>query len=156
MRKSSILKIAHMCCSGSNEPCASDVSTNGSGLSCRTVNHVGFGYEDFRCDIHGNIQLLVNTGLDITRQKEAEEEISRSLSLAESAWAESDAMRKATLALTQDLRMDNVLDTLLRSLRDLVPFDSANILLLEADSRLFIAREFPHRECAGDKYPLAV
>jgi len=105
-------------------------------------------------DIHGNIQLLVNTGLDITRQKEAEEEISRSLSLAESAWAESDASRKATLALTQDLRMDNVLDTLLRSLRDLVPFDSANILLLEADSRLFIAREFPHRECTGQKYPL--
>ena len=106
-------------------------------------------------DIHGNIQLLVKTGLDITRQKEAEEEVLRNLCLAESAWAESDAMRKATLALTQDLRMDYVLDTLLRSLRDLVPFESANVLLLEADSRLFIAREFPHSECAGQTHPLA-
>ena len=104
-------------------------------------------------DIHGNIQLLVTTGLDITSQKEAEEEVSRNLSLAESAWAESDAMRKATLALTQDLRMDYVLDTLLFSLRDLVPFESANILLLEADSHLFVAREFPHRECAGQTFP---
>jgi PAS domain S-box-containing protein len=97
-------------------------------------------------DTCGNILRLVGTGLDITRQREAEAEVSRNLSLAESAWAESDAMRKATLALTQDLRMDYVLDTLLRSLRDLVPFESANIFLLEADSHLFVAREFPRNE----------
>lgn len=108
-------------------------------------------------DIRGNVQRLVGTALDITTQKEAEEEVSRNLSLAESAWAESDAMRKATLALTQDLRMDYVLDTLLQSLRDLVPFESANILLLEADSRLFLAREFPHNNSAPPvtKYPAA-
>ena len=52
-------------------------------------------------------------------------------------------MRKATLALTQDLRMDNVLDTLLQSLLELVPYESAQILLLESDSRLFLAREAP-------------
>src|SRR5882724_620762 len=53
-------------------------------------------------------------------------------------------MRKATLALTQDLRMDNVLDTLLQSLVELVPYESAQILLLESDTRLFLAREAPH------------
>jgi PAS domain S-box-containing protein len=100
-------------------------------------------------DVRGNIQRLVVTGLDITAQKEAEEEVQRNLSLAESAWAESDALRKATLALTQDLRMDDVLDTLLESLRELVPFESANIFLLEADSHLFVAREFPHPERAA-------
>jgi|KBSMisStaDraftv2_1062788.scaffolds.fasta_scaffold00251_21 PAS domain S-box-containing protein len=100
-------------------------------------------------DIRGNIQRLVCTGLDITRQKEAEEEVARNLSMAESAWAESDALRKATLALTQDLRMDDVLDTLLESLRALVPFESANIFLLESDSHLFVAREFPHKERAA-------
>ena len=95
-------------------------------------------------DDKGRIRKLVGTALDITTHKQAEEEVARNLSLAESAWAESDAMRKATLALTQDLRMDYVLDTLLQCLRDLVPYESANILLVEADSRLFLAREFPN------------
>jgi len=54
-------------------------------------------------------------------------------------------MRKATLALTQDLRLDSVLDTLLQSLRDLVRYESASIFLVEADSRVFLAREFPRR-----------
>ena len=96
--------------------------------------------------IRGNIQRLVVTALDITSQKEAEEEVARNLSLAESAWAESDALRTATLALTQDLRMDDVLDTLLKSLGELVPFKAANVFLLEAGSHLFVAREFPPRE----------
>lgn len=67
-------------------------------------------------DGKGRIRRLVGTALDITTQKHAEEEVTRNLALAESAWAEVDAMRKATLALTQDLRMDNVWDTLLQSL----------------------------------------
>lgn len=95
-------------------------------------------------DDQGRIRRLVGTALDITTQKVAEEEVARNLSLAESAWAEADAMRKATLALTQDLRLDHVLDTSLQSLRDLVPYESASILLVEADSRVFLAREFPH------------
>jgi len=57
-------------------------------------------------------------------------------------------MRKATLALTQDLCMDNVLDTLLQSLLELVPYESAQILLLESDSRLFLAREAPNSDVA--------
>lgn len=71
-------------------------------------------------------------------------------------------MRKATLALTQDLRMDSVLDTLLQSLLELVPFESAQILLLESDSRLFLAREAPRSgELNGErresvKYPLTL
>jgi PAS domain S-box-containing protein len=97
-------------------------------------------------DREGKIRRLVGTALDITTQKQAEEEIARNLLLAESAWSEADAMRKATLALTQDLRMDNVLDTLLQSLLKLVPYESAQILLLESDTRLFLAREAPRSE----------
>jgi len=109
-------------------------------------------------DSQGRILRLVGTALDITTQKQAEEEVSRNLSLAESAWAESDAMRKATLALTQDLRMDCVLDTLLQCLRDLVPYESANILLVEADSRLFLARESAHNDSSipVSRYPAAL
>lgn len=94
-------------------------------------------------DNQGRIRRLVGTVLDITGQKHAEEEVTRNLALAKAAWAEADAMRVATLALTQDLRMDNVLDTLLDSLAGLVPYESAQILLVESDSRLFLARGAP-------------
>jgi transcriptional regulator with GAF, ATPase, and Fis domain len=106
----------------------------------------------------GNICRLVGTVLDITMQKRAEEEVARNLSLAETARAEADAMRKATMALTQDLRMDNVLDTLLQSLFELVPYDSAQILLLESDSLVFVAREAPRSDSVKQaaKYPLTL
>ncbi len=109
-------------------------------------------------DGKGRIRRLVGTALDITRQKRAEEEVARNLSLAESAWSEADAMRKATLALTQDLRMDNVLDTLLQSLMELVPYESAQILLVESESRLFLAREAPRPDATNQavKYPLTL
>ncbi|MBS1852787.1 MAG: PAS domain S-box protein [Acidobacteria bacterium] len=95
-------------------------------------------------DDRGRIRRLVGTALDITTQKRTEDAVARNLALAESAWAEADAMRTATLALTQDLRLDCVLDTLLQSLRDLVQYQSATVLLVEADARVFLAREFPH------------
>ena len=109
-------------------------------------------------DDQGKIRRLVGTVLEITTQKQAEEEVARNLSLAESAWCEADAMRKATLALTQDLRMDSVLDTLLQSLLELVPYESAQILLLESDSRLFVAREAPRSDAAKPAvdYPLTL
>jgi PAS domain S-box-containing protein len=92
-------------------------------------------------DEDGNICRLVGTAQDITGQKHAEEQVAKNLTLAESAWAESEALRKATLALTQDLRMDIVLDALLQSLSDLVSCECARIWLLEGDTRLFVARE---------------
>lgn len=107
-------------------------------------------------DDKGRIRRLVGTALDITTQKQAEEDVARNLALAESACSEADAMRKATLALTQDLRMDNVLDTLLQSLLELVPYESAQILLRESDARLFLAREAPRPDPTKQvtKYPL--
>ncbi len=81
---------------------------------------------------------------DITQRRRAEEAMGKNLALAKSAWLEADAQRKATLALTQDLRMNFVLDTLLETLSQLVPFEAAQVLLLETDSKLFLAREvFP-------------
>ena len=94
-------------------------------------------------DDRGRIRRLVGTVLDITNQKHAEEEVTKNLSLAKAAWAEADAMREATLALTQDLKMDNVLDTLLHSLAGLIPYEAAQILFVESDSRLFVARAAP-------------
>jgi PAS domain S-box-containing protein len=92
-------------------------------------------------DSAGVVRRLVGTAQDISARKSAEEEISRNLDRAESAGAEADAFRKTTLALTQNLSMDYVLDTLLQSLLKLVPCESARILLVEAGARLFLARE---------------
>jgi transcriptional regulator with GAF, ATPase, and Fis domain len=89
----------------------------------------------------GIVRRLVGTAQDISARKSAEEEIARNLDRTESAGAEADAFRKTTLALTQNLSMDYVLDTLLQSLLKLVPCDSARVLLVEAGTRLFLARD---------------
>jgi PAS domain S-box-containing protein len=78
---------------------------------------------------------------DVTQRRRAEEAMERSLVLARSARQEADAQRLATLALTQDLRMNYVLDTLLQTLHQLVPYEAAQVLLLETDTKLFLARE---------------
>ena len=80
---------------------------------------------------------------DITERRRAEDAVSQSLAVARSAWKEADALRKATLALTQNLRLDAVLDTLFETLATLIPYEVAQVLLLETDSRLFLVREAP-------------
>lgn len=54
--------------------------------------------------------------------------------------------------------MDYVLDTLLQSLREIVPYDHAHILLREADSRMFMAREAPQNAKTRpiSKYPMTL
>jgi PAS domain S-box-containing protein len=79
----------------------------------------------------GKITRVVGTALDITAQKKAEEQVAVNLAMAKSAWVEEEALRKATLALTQDLHMDSVMDALLRSLAELVPYTSARVLVAE-------------------------
>jgi PAS domain S-box-containing protein len=107
-------------------------------------------------DSSGAVHRLVGTAQDITARKSAEEQMARNLALAEAARAEADALRKTTLALTQNLSMDYVLDTLLESLLGLVPCDSAQVLLAETEDRLFLARERRSRQDAhrSHKSPL--
>lgn len=109
-------------------------------------------------DSAGTVRRLVGTAQDVSARKSAEEQIARNLDIAEAARAEAEAFRKTSLALTQNLRMDEVLDTLLRSLLQLVPYDSAQILLVEADTRLFLAREAQNSELSQPipKFPLTL
>jgi PAS domain S-box-containing protein len=96
-------------------------------------------------DHSGKILRLVGTAQEITAQKQAEDQVVRNLAKAESAWAEAEALRKATLSLTQDLRMDFVMDTLLRSLAEIVPYTCARVLVPEGG---------PHWLAVGEKlYP---
>ena len=79
----------------------------------------------------GKVSRLVGTALEITAQREAEEQVATNLAMARSAWAEAEALRKATLSLTGDLRMDFVMDALLKSLAELIPYTCARVLVPE-------------------------
>lgn len=79
---------------------------------------------------------LVGTALEITAQKEAEDRVAENLALAKSAWAEADALRRATVGLTEDLRMDFVLGALLQSLADLIPYTCARVLIPEGGAHV--------------------
>jgi GAF domain-containing protein len=86
---------------------------------------------------------FVGFALDVTDRKRAEFEAKQNLAAAEAAHSETEALRKATLALTQNLSMSMVLDTLLDCLRDLVPYDSAAVVLSEDNVNLYVGRQFP-------------
>jgi PAS domain S-box-containing protein len=86
---------------------------------------------------------LVGTAQDITSRKQAEMQISKHLDAAEAARAEAEALRRSTLALSQNLAMDSVLDTLLQCILDLIPFETGTVLFAEGGSDLMVAREAP-------------
>jgi len=99
---------------------------------------------------NGAIHRLAGTVQDVSTRKLADVQIAKHLADAEAARdeadaarAEAEALRKATLALTQNLRMDVVLDTLLACVFDTIPYERASVILAEADGRLFVAREHP-------------
>jgi len=80
---------------------------------------------------------------DVTERTHAEMKIIEQLHAVEAARTEAEVLRKATLALSQNLAMDSVLDTLLHCISELVPFDKATVLFVEDGANLMIAREAP-------------
>ncbi len=109
-------------------------------------------------DAGGKIRRLVGTVLEITAQKEAEEQVAANLALAKSAWAEAEALRKATLSLTEDLRMDFVMDALLRSLEELVPYTCARVLIPEGGPHVLALgeRSCPEAPKQSPRAPLTI
>jgi PAS domain S-box-containing protein len=91
----------------------------------------------------GETRWLVGTAQDVTSRKQAEMKIAEQLDAVEAARAEAEALRKSTLALSQNLAMDSVLDTLLQCISELIPFDNATVLFVEDGAELMVAREAP-------------
>ena len=91
----------------------------------------------------GETRWLVGIAQDITSRKQAEMKISEHLDAVEATRAEAEGLRKATLALSKNLAMDSVLDTLLQCILELVPFDKATVLFLEDELEFLVAREGP-------------
>lgn len=113
----------------------------------------------------GEVKRVVGTALDISPQVAAEQQVLASLATAEDAWQEADSLRRATLSLTQDLRMNSVTSTLLKVMSELIPYTCARILIPQSDThylvlaeeRLGIAWTADHEEPIGldaDKVPL--
>jgi PAS domain S-box-containing protein len=110
----------------------------------RADGEVRWGWaKGFPVSTDGETRWLVGTAQDITSRKQAETKISEHLDAAEAARAEAEALRKSTLALSQNLAMDSVLDTLLQCISELVPFDVATVLFVEDALHLMVAREAP-------------
>ena len=107
-------------------------------------------------DSEGKIRRLVGTVLEITAHKEAEEQVATNLALAQSSWAEAEALRKATFGLTQDLRMDFVLEALLQSLADLIPYSCARVLISEGGPHVLSLGEKLCHEKPGSEFPLTL
>jgi PAS domain S-box-containing protein len=95
---------------------------------------------------NGATRWLVGTVQDITSRKQAEMQIATHLDAAERARAEAEVLRKSTLALSQNLAMDSVLDTLLQCISELVPYDVATVLFAEESHNLMVARVAPKTE----------
>ncbi|MBI5839042.1 MAG: PAS domain-containing protein [Chloroflexi bacterium] len=76
---------------------------------------------------------------DITERKRAEEEIARSLEAEKKAREIAEILREANESLSRTLNLDDVLQNLLQYLNRLVPYDSANVTLLEGDFQLRVA-----------------
>src|SRR6267378_3829331 len=90
-------------------------------------------------DQSGQLCRVVGIAQDVTERKHAEQELARLLALERASRAETEFLRSASMALTQTLSLDAVLQTLLDCLGQLVPYDTANVMLLQGDSQLVAA-----------------
>src|ERR1700741_849592 len=155
MRRLFIPKTVSMCSPDWTRPPAPENLTSVSGLRSRTGRFGWVRVHGFPMrNAAGKIWRLVGTAQDVTEQKQAEDQVVKNLEIAESARAEADALRKATLSLTQDLHMDSVMEALLCSLEELVPYTLARVIVPEGGPHLLALgeREIPERPKASPKY----
>src|ERR1044071_10282161 len=63
---------------------------------------------------------------------------------------ETEILRDANIALTEDLSLERVVETLLDFLRQLVPYDSANVMLLKGDAEFVVSAFRRYEEFQGE------
>ena len=86
-----------------------------------------------RRDESGRPRYMLGMMQDITDRKRAELEIARSLAAEKKARKVAEILREANESLSRTLYLDDVLQNLLDYLMQLVPYDSANVMLREGD-----------------------
>jgi PAS domain S-box-containing protein len=88
-----------------------------------------------RIDFSGKTAVIGNL-MDITDRKRAENEIARSLAAEKKARRVAEILREATESLSRTLHLEDILHKLLEYLLQLIPYDSANVMLLEDEFHL--------------------
>lgn len=88
-----------------------------------------------RTDFSGRTAVIGNL-MDITERIHAADEIARSLAAEKKARRVAEILREANESLSRTLHLEDILQNLLQYLLQLVPYDSANVMLLEGDYHL--------------------
>ena len=89
-------------------------------------------------DEQGSSQYFQGIMVDVTERMYAENELVRLFESEQRAHKITETLRAANLALTRELNLDIVLKKFLEYLHQIVPYDSANVMLLEANDVLSI------------------
>ena len=100
----------------------------------RWVDEWGAGIQDEK----GVVQYFQGIIIDITERLYVEKELARLFESEQRAHQVTEILRAANLALTRELNLDAVLEKFLEYLQQMVPYDSATIMLLQGDDRLAI------------------
>ncbi len=85
----------------------------------------------------GQIESIISTGVDITAYKETEADRGRLFEAEREQRLLAETLAEVTLALTSQIRPEDVLDNILRQVQHIVPFKAAHIALLEGDTFYF-------------------
>jgi PAS domain S-box-containing protein len=78
-------------------------------------------------------------GKGLTPPGHAAENLKRLLAREQAMRHETEILRDANIALTQNLSLDTILETFLDYLNKLVPYDSANVMLRDGDSNFVVS-----------------
>lgn len=82
---------------------------------------------------------------DISERRVADAAIGSLLAREQAARFEAEVVRDASFALTENLSLDRILETLLEYVGKLVPFDSARVMLLEGDEGFVVRALMDHQ-----------
>lgn len=99
---------------------------------------------------NGRVSQIINTGIDVTAQKQAEAEKERLLAAEHEQRLLAETLAEAALAITSQIKPENVLDQILRQVQRIVPFKAAHIILLE-DNTLQVVRWQGYVERGGEE-----
>ncbi len=90
-------------------------------------------------DLNGSTNEILVISQDITGRGQAADTLTGLLSREQALRHQTEILRDANIALTQNLSLDTILETLLDYLSMLVPYDSANVMLRDGDSKFVVA-----------------
>ncbi len=89
-------------------------------------------------DVAGNLLYYDGISQDVTARRLSANELTLLLARERAVRHEAEIFRDANMALTLELSLDTVLETLLDYLRKLVPYDSANVMLRVEETKFAV------------------